>query len=212
MKKIIILIAIALAVLAVFSLFPNVVAETQGFTIKDERVSAEASYIVKEPEPVIVYVEKPMLSAAQVIWLARLMNCESGIKANAVNPNDLDNTPSWGILQFKDSTFCPLLGKVRYKRRIDGCRGTSSHSHGVVAQARRGEVAKPVPCLCGKVGPTAYCGKIRSPSSLRGGDLLSSCHGWWRIGYKSACALFLYTKRQKSSYKKRPVKQRSIGT
>jgi len=51
-----------------------------------------------------VYIEKS-LKPEQVIWMARLMKCESGIKETAINPNDVDNTPSWGILQFKPSTF-----------------------------------------------------------------------------------------------------------
>lgn len=48
---------------------------------------------------------EPHLSSAQVIWLARLMNCESRLNEKAINPNDTDNTPSYGILQFKPSTF-----------------------------------------------------------------------------------------------------------
>lgn len=51
------------------------------------------------------YLPQPKLSPAQIIWLARLMDCESNIKSLAVNPNDLDNTPSFGILQFKPSTY-----------------------------------------------------------------------------------------------------------
>ncbi len=60
-------------------------------------------------EPVIVehvtYTPEPHLSPSQVIWLAQLMQCESGIKRGAVNPNDKDGTPSFGILQFKPETF-----------------------------------------------------------------------------------------------------------
>jgi hypothetical protein len=65
-------------------------------------------------EPQVVTVTETVyvgLTPAQVIWLARLMQCESGIKASAVNPNDLDNTPSWGILQFKDTTFSHYADK-----------------------------------------------------------------------------------------------------
>lgn len=64
-------------------------------------------------EPVIhtVYVDKPTLTPAQVIWLAKLMDCESQIDDTAINPNDLDNTPSWGILQFKPSTFTSFAAK-----------------------------------------------------------------------------------------------------
>lgn len=60
-----------------------------------------------ETEPAIVYieVEKPSLSPAQIIWLAKLMNCESHINKDAVNPVDRDGTASLGILQFKQGTF-----------------------------------------------------------------------------------------------------------
>lgn len=34
-----------------------------------------------------------------------LMMCESGGNWQAVNPNDLDNTPSWGLFQFKPTTW-----------------------------------------------------------------------------------------------------------
>lgn len=60
--------------------------------------------IPKEVESQVVFVPSE-LTPAQIIWFARLMDCESGINEGAINPNDLDNTPSWGILQFKPSTF-----------------------------------------------------------------------------------------------------------
>lgn len=53
----------------------------------------------------IVYTPQPTLSSSQIIWLSKLMQCESGINPKAINPNDLDNTPSYGLLQFKPSTF-----------------------------------------------------------------------------------------------------------
>lgn len=72
--------------------------------------------IVEGAEPMVIRetftMKEPTLSPAQVIWLAKLMQCESGIKANAVNPNDLDNTPSYGILQFKPSTYEPEAAKL----------------------------------------------------------------------------------------------------
>lgn len=63
----------------------------------------------KETEPVatstVVYVTEPTLSPAQMIWLAHLMQCESGIRKTAVNAVDLDGTASVGLLQFKQGTF-----------------------------------------------------------------------------------------------------------
>lgn len=64
-----------------------------------------------DPEVVYVEVEQPTLSPAQVIWLARLMDCESGINPRAINPVDRDGTPSHGLLQFKPSTFDSFTAK-----------------------------------------------------------------------------------------------------
>jgi len=72
----------------VFAFLPYVLHDTYEVTHAEEK------------QPVA-----PNLTPQQVIWLAHLMDCESGIYAGAINPNDLDNTPSYGILQFKESTF-----------------------------------------------------------------------------------------------------------
>ena len=45
------------------------------------------------------------LSHPQQAWLGALEWCESRGKPEAINPQDRDNTPSYGILQFKPSTF-----------------------------------------------------------------------------------------------------------
>lgn len=88
----IIILAVVTAIVATLLVLPTVVMSTP------EDVPRETPLFV-------VQEAKPALSPAQVIWLARLMQCESGLKAGAINPNDLDNTPSYGILQFKPSTF-----------------------------------------------------------------------------------------------------------
>lgn len=57
-------------------------------------------------EKVVVEVEKKdVLSYEQRAWLGALQWCESRGKPQALNPNDRDHTPSYGILQFKISTF-----------------------------------------------------------------------------------------------------------
>ncbi len=68
---------------------------------------------VKPPEIQVVTIEvpQPKLSTAQIVWLARLMLCESGGKANAINPKDVDNTPSYGLMQFKPGTFNAYIKK-----------------------------------------------------------------------------------------------------
>lgn len=48
-----------------------------------------------------LYIPTPQ----QEIWLSALEWCESNGKHTAVNPKDLDGTPSYGAFQFKPSTF-----------------------------------------------------------------------------------------------------------
>lgn len=67
----------------------------------------------------VVFTEKPTLTPTQIIWLARLINCESGGKAGAINPNDLDNTPSYGLLQFKPSTYAQFAKKYNLASTTD---------------------------------------------------------------------------------------------
>lgn len=48
---------------------------------------------------------KPALSTEQHRWLDSLEDCESGGSAKAINPRDTDGTPSYGLLQFKPTTY-----------------------------------------------------------------------------------------------------------
>ncbi len=62
----------------------------------------------KSSEPVAtttVATSTPQLSHRQKAWLGALEWCESRGNPDAVNPKDRDNTPSYGILQFKPGTF-----------------------------------------------------------------------------------------------------------
>jgi len=49
--------------------------------------------------------EEPTLSHAQDTWMRALEWCESNGIPDAVNPEDLDMTPSYGSWQFKPSTL-----------------------------------------------------------------------------------------------------------
>lgn len=49
--------------------------------------------------------EAPQLNRQQKAWLGALEWCESKGKAGAVNPKDSDGTPSYGLLEFKPSTY-----------------------------------------------------------------------------------------------------------
>ena len=52
-----------------------------------------------------VHVKPALVTRAQASWLDRLVACESGGDVHAINPKDRDGTPSYGLLQFKPSTF-----------------------------------------------------------------------------------------------------------
>jgi hypothetical protein len=56
--------------------------------------------LLDEPKPAIVHP-----THAQETWIRALEWCESNGRAEAINPNDLDNTPSYGAFQFKPETF-----------------------------------------------------------------------------------------------------------
>jgi hypothetical protein len=47
----------------------------------------------------------PTLTHSQEVWMNVLEWCESRGNPNAINPNDRDNTPSYGAFQFKPSTL-----------------------------------------------------------------------------------------------------------
>lgn len=53
----------------------------------------------------VVPAQAPLLTHQQTAWLGALEWCESRGNPKAINPKDRDNTPSYGILQFKPSTF-----------------------------------------------------------------------------------------------------------
>ena len=45
------------------------------------------------------------LTHNQNVWIRQLISCESGGNPGAINPKDKDNTPSYGLMQFKPGTF-----------------------------------------------------------------------------------------------------------
>lgn len=48
-------------------------------------------------------------------WKSQLRKCESGGNDKAVNPMDVDSTPSYGRFQFKPSTFYGYANKYNIK-------------------------------------------------------------------------------------------------
>ena len=59
------------------------------------------------PKPAAVM---PALTHQQKAWLGALEWCESRGRPSAINPKDRDGTPSYGILEFKPSTFALFAG------------------------------------------------------------------------------------------------------
>ena len=56
-------------------------------------------------EPEQVEAQEIKLTHAQEVWLSALEWCESRGRTEAVNPEDLDGTPSYYSWQFKPGTF-----------------------------------------------------------------------------------------------------------
>lgn len=85
-----------------------------GLVLWVPQVSAtEVSYV--RPAPAVsTHVSREIYpSIAQVTWLGKLVHCESHGDTKAVNPKDVDGTPSFGILQFKPSTFAAFSRAYR---------------------------------------------------------------------------------------------------
>lgn len=62
-------------------------------------------------EWLVAHPEAQTLTHEQQAWLGSLEWCESRGNPKAINPKDRDNTPSYGILQFKPTTFA-LFAKL----------------------------------------------------------------------------------------------------
>jgi len=56
-------------------------------------------------EAPVVRTTNPVVDSKLEIWIDTLRKCESGGNDKALNPVDLDGTPSKGRFQFKDTTF-----------------------------------------------------------------------------------------------------------
>lgn len=77
---------------------------------KPIRVAGDTTEATTTPQIVRVQPITPSpksfeLSRAQKAWLGALEWCESNGVEAAINPKDVDGTPSLGLLQFKPSTF-----------------------------------------------------------------------------------------------------------
>lgn len=89
---------LAWLVIALIALSPTAASKT-------EAVALETAEVVT-PSP-----EEIALHERREAWLKDLEMCESSGIPTAVNPNDLDGTPSYGAFQFKPSTFDAYVKK-----------------------------------------------------------------------------------------------------
>ena len=68
---------------------------------------------------VVAWLQQPQppsplsLTHQQEIWIAALEWCESRGNPDAINPKDLDGTPSFGAFQFKPSTLDMFAKKYK---------------------------------------------------------------------------------------------------
>ena len=91
--------AIAAATIAFFLIAPAVSATELSY----RRLPWEALHV--KPVQVKPKTTSATLASEQEAWLDDLVQCESRGNAAAINPKDRDGTPSYGLLQFKPSTF-----------------------------------------------------------------------------------------------------------
>lgn len=76
-------------------------------------LKAEVPYMEVQTPKIVYslkrYKYRPVTSKTKYLpideWKAELRKCESGGNDKAVNPKDLDGTPSYGRFQFKPGTF-----------------------------------------------------------------------------------------------------------
>lgn len=82
-----------------------------GWASRANSITYIAPTATTTPE-IIAPVVAPKPSARQEVWIDALEWCESRGNPKAINPKDRDNTPSFGILQFKPDTFAYYAEKL----------------------------------------------------------------------------------------------------
>ena len=91
---------------AFFILAPHAAATEVSYTrIPWEDLHVISTHPSRNIYPTKVSGSSVDLTAAQETWINKLAWCESRDNPNAINPMDLDHTPSFGKFQFKPSTF-----------------------------------------------------------------------------------------------------------
>lgn len=81
---------------------------TVATTTNAEEKKPDPPKIVAAP---VVLAETAAPAGSREAWVEKLIQCESTGNPQAVNPKDRDGTASYGILQFKPSTFAAYSAK-----------------------------------------------------------------------------------------------------
>lgn len=85
---------ISSAIVALFLLAPTAIAD-----------QVSPTQIPWQALPVKAKSTPTPRALSRATWIDRLVQCESRGNPRAINPKDRDGTPSYGLLQFKPSTF-----------------------------------------------------------------------------------------------------------
>lgn len=105
--KIAIILATAFAALFIFGWAENAGGGDEHIQLPEVTISVtkvEAKEEIPKPEEKEI-PEIRLQTTTREAWLADLVSCESSGNPGAINPVDRDGTPSYGLLQFKPSTF-----------------------------------------------------------------------------------------------------------
>ena len=96
LKKVVLSVLLLGTLLAIF-LMPEMVRSNPN--LQDDTAHAQT-----QEQPALQF-SRHSTTAQQDRWIEKLSYCESGHNQNAINPRDLDGTPSLGEFQFKVGTW-----------------------------------------------------------------------------------------------------------
>lgn len=92
---------------------PPTYSTSTGIVLEAPKLNVVKTFSLKR------YKYRPVTKSTKYLdiedWKKELRNCESGGNDTALNPKDLDGTPSHGRYQFKDTTFYAYAKKYNIK-------------------------------------------------------------------------------------------------
>lgn len=85
-------------------------------------------------------------------WIHDLEGCESGFDETAINPEDLDGTPSYGCFQFKPGTFIAFSARYHLRGELMDCNAQREIVRRMVAEAENINWEQQFPGCVAKLG------------------------------------------------------------